>query len=296
MNYLERYKNGEYEQVWAELLALGGTIREEPLYSEALAVAHETMTRVRNNVELLFQRLKDLNYQFLYPEMAYIAPQPETINLIQKLEGQGGILPISVRVFFEEVGSVYFLGAHPKLSERIDIKIEQPYEMHVYSDPIAITPPDSDELESYEIDVSFDTENIDEDGQIITPYSLEIAPDEVHKAGYSGGGPYEIYFPDLAIDAPLQNWSKKVTFVEYLRICFQWGGFPGLAWIEEVAKNKNDLIEKATKNILKGRTYDQVPARTKEAIQNIEKSYEEISQSVVPKEELAYLTADLLPF
>jgi hypothetical protein len=42
--YLERYRNGEREQVWAELLALGAQVREEPLFSDALAIARETTT------------------------------------------------------------------------------------------------------------------------------------------------------------------------------------------------------------------------------------------------------------
>jgi hypothetical protein len=37
--FLERYLTGEYEQVWAELEALGEAVREEPLYSDALTVA-----------------------------------------------------------------------------------------------------------------------------------------------------------------------------------------------------------------------------------------------------------------
>ena len=30
MNHLERYRNGEYVEVWNELLALGPTVRSEP--------------------------------------------------------------------------------------------------------------------------------------------------------------------------------------------------------------------------------------------------------------------------
>jgi len=37
MSYLERYLAGEHEQVWAELVALGPAVREEPVYSDALA-------------------------------------------------------------------------------------------------------------------------------------------------------------------------------------------------------------------------------------------------------------------
>jgi len=51
--YLERYLNGEYEQVWSELIALGEQVRQEPIYSDAYAVAEEAMRRVRVNIELL---------------------------------------------------------------------------------------------------------------------------------------------------------------------------------------------------------------------------------------------------
>jgi hypothetical protein len=50
MNYLERYQNGEYEQVWKELQDLGEAVREEPTYSQAKEVAAETMRRVRWHV------------------------------------------------------------------------------------------------------------------------------------------------------------------------------------------------------------------------------------------------------
>jgi hypothetical protein len=43
--YLERYRRGEWEDVWADLVDLGGHIREPPLVAEAQAVARETMTR-----------------------------------------------------------------------------------------------------------------------------------------------------------------------------------------------------------------------------------------------------------
>jgi hypothetical protein len=62
--YLERYLNGEHEQVWNELIALGDQVRQEPHYSDALAVARETMQRSRRNIEKLYQRLQDLGYQF----------------------------------------------------------------------------------------------------------------------------------------------------------------------------------------------------------------------------------------
>jgi hypothetical protein len=54
-----------------------------------------------------------------------------------------------------------------------------------------------------------------------------IAPDEYHKDNVSGGAPDEIHLPNSAMDAELENEWHETSFVEYLRVCFKWGGFPG---------------------------------------------------------------------
>ncbi len=66
MSYLERYTNGEYEQVWDDLLALGAKVREGQVYPDALAVARETMRRVRQNIEVLINRLVQIGFIFGY--------------------------------------------------------------------------------------------------------------------------------------------------------------------------------------------------------------------------------------
>ncbi len=48
------------------MLAYGAQVREEPLLSEALAVARETMRRVRHNIDVLLPRLRMIGYQFGY--------------------------------------------------------------------------------------------------------------------------------------------------------------------------------------------------------------------------------------
>ncbi|HEY7983409.1 MAG TPA: hypothetical protein VID73_04535, partial [Ktedonobacterales bacterium] len=58
--------------------------------------------------------------------------------------------------------------------------------------------------------------------------AIPLAPDEHFKYGVSGGGSYEITVPNAAADAPLEGEWHETTFVAYLRICFRWGGFPGL--------------------------------------------------------------------
>ena len=64
MNYLERYQNGEFEQVWNDLQNLGAIIRNHLYYTQAQEVATETMRRVRRNCERIISRLHTLGYVF----------------------------------------------------------------------------------------------------------------------------------------------------------------------------------------------------------------------------------------
>jgi hypothetical protein len=64
-NYYDRYQRGERIEVWSDLIALGESVRQEPVYSDAVAVARETMTRARENVETLITRLDGIGYEFL---------------------------------------------------------------------------------------------------------------------------------------------------------------------------------------------------------------------------------------
>ena len=62
--YYDRYQGGEHAAVWTDLLALGKGVHEEPIYSDALAVARETMSRARTNIETLIVRLDEIGYRF----------------------------------------------------------------------------------------------------------------------------------------------------------------------------------------------------------------------------------------
>ena len=65
-SFLERYLGREYEGVWDELTALEQTIMDPPLYRDALAVAFETMQRVKRNIEVLIPRLVQDGFHFGY--------------------------------------------------------------------------------------------------------------------------------------------------------------------------------------------------------------------------------------
>jgi hypothetical protein len=63
-SYYDRYQGGEHEAVWTDLLALGNGVHKEPVYSDALAVARETMSRARTNIETLIVQLDEIGYRF----------------------------------------------------------------------------------------------------------------------------------------------------------------------------------------------------------------------------------------
>lgn len=114
--YLERYRAGEREAVWTELVALGDAVREEPLLSDARAVARETMTRARRNVETIVARLRELGYRFASPGQEIVPPDAALLARLDRLEAAAGPLPLALRAFFEVVGSVDLTGSHPRLS------------------------------------------------------------------------------------------------------------------------------------------------------------------------------------
>jgi hypothetical protein len=298
--------------VWAELFGLGGKVREQPLYADALSVVNETMTRARANIEMLVPRLNELGYQFAHAERVFVPADEEFRRRVAQVESVGGPLPLSLRAWCEVVGEVNFMGSHPKLSTYVQMpsgaeigqgflslfakhggvaaatpsgqeigqdflsffakhggaspasgdSLRQSFELtqrllnevmqgiqtgqparspnveaglraskeflegfqrppvveepEVESDPLVVEP--------YFMDLEDDSDDDEDDSE---SHTVMIAPDATHKTNHSGGSPYCIHIPDAAVDAPLDGDEDYGTFIEYLRICFRWGGFPG---------------------------------------------------------------------
>lgn len=200
--WLSRYRNGQEKQVWQEMLEVKKRIREPEILPFAIAVVRETMKRCRVNIERIYNALKSADYPFEYPDEAFIPPTENVFEKISELENKVGAIPLSVCAWFEIVGSVNFI-ADPE-SEWTEN----------YPDPIYVS--DFDYLFDY-----------DEENWSRYAYKLSISPDDFHKADVSGGAPYEISLPNLAVDALLENEKRNTTFVDYIRIVFTSDGFPG---------------------------------------------------------------------
>jgi hypothetical protein len=211
MDYFQRYMNGEYEQVWNDLLTMGSTVREEPHWAEAQQVAAEMMARVRRNCEKIIARLDQMGYDFTrYPDGSrrygdmppHTSPSDEMQDAQMELEDTTGPLPLSLTAFWNGVGAVDLVGMHPDWPDGLD--------------PLVVDPPEGALAwiyDAYEDEEAF----------------AALAPDDLHKDNVSGGDPYGLTLPQPAVDFVFENEPHGLNFVDYLRLALlRWGGFPGL--------------------------------------------------------------------
>ena len=215
---LVRYNRGDYVGVWNEIKsheALGGELLEE-----ARAVANETMMRVARGIDHLSHRLANFGWKPLYGALR-TRPGAEHQDVLSQIEVISvAFLPVSLRAFWEIVGGVNFvwdyeIGEAPNLG--LDISMDQ-------MDPLCVDPPEtaSGVFEDWEY------QRLGVNPEFSDPFYLPLAPDDLHKANISGGGPYGIELPFLGADPIFMGEAHNLSFVDYLRLCFRYSGFPGL--------------------------------------------------------------------
>jgi uncharacterized protein DUF6745 len=145
----------------------------------------------------------------------HVPPSAGAAKEVASFEKKFGTLPLSLRTFYEVVGEVSLIGSHATLD---------PKGNRIPPDPLVVYGLDEGLLE------------LDEDDEGETPAAITIAPDDLHKANTSGGEPYAMAIPDLRADGELLNERHHLFFVDYLRLCFRFGGFPGYDGAAEVPK------------------------------------------------------------
>jgi hypothetical protein len=215
-----RYRRGEHEAVWSELrihAAIDGGLREE-----ALAVARHTMSRVARSADLLAERLAAHGWTALFGSLRP-PPGGDDDAVMRRIEDiTGALLPPSLRAFWEVVGGIDFIWNYEKDDEiplfGLDLPIDE-------MDPLAVCPAreSAHVFEEWEDRAPGRARDLDE------PYTVMLAPGRFHKADISGGAPYGIELPFAGADPVFGNEDLSLPFVDYLRLCFRWGGFPHLA-------------------------------------------------------------------
>lgn len=240
--FYERYLAGECRQVWGELEDLGAEVRASHYSADALAVAYVTMKRVRQNIVQLIGRLREIGFEFevestrrdiVIPfgaarmNLWTNAPpdQPAPLRLpdlsradFRRLERDAGELPISLRAWYEVVGSVALGGKHPILS---------PEDWAVLPHALEIVP---------FARILLDWDNSAPDVGIgANPFAAVVTPD-VRPDEHRLGKPYAITLPSAGADALLENEPHGFSFIGFLRNALNWGGFPGFECSARVPK------------------------------------------------------------
>ena len=188
--------------------------------ADAAAVAELTMRRVARNVDVVVDRLGAAGWRWAYPEMVRQAPTDADLQAVTAVEERLGPLPVAMRACLMYVGEVWLCGTLPGW--------EPPWfafgDLDAYpvmGDPLVLLPAAHLARDLAEWDS-------DEWVQPKRPYRFAFAPDELHKAGISGGT-YGLVLPDSGADPPLLGveYREGVTLVEYLRVSLAYGGFAG---------------------------------------------------------------------
>lgn len=226
---IERYRRGERDSVWHELRQLGAGARDPEHLAQATAVAREAMRRARANIEVLIERLRAQGFTFGDPfgqaaaTLPFAGPDEHTPGFVAWVEQRMGPLALTARAWIEEVGDVSLQGRHPEwpataVADPLMIEVE-------YKSWDDVSRDRSESRRLHEANREFW-----EDGGRTELLCLEVAPDALHKANVSGGAPCGFLVPDGSADAAFRCAEGVVLpFIEYLRLAFRHGGFPGLA-------------------------------------------------------------------
>lgn len=174
--------------------------------------------KLGDHIGTLARRLPELGYRFADPSNAFPGPEPGTDQAIARIEREVGPLPLAIKLFWRNVGSVDFTWPHG----RWDVP-EYPWQGCEYPDPLFVCPP-SRAILDLEAFLSDQEERL----RCNYPYLVEIAPDQFHKENVSGGVCYNLSVPAIADDPPLNDERHQTTFVGYLELAIRMGGFPGL--------------------------------------------------------------------
>lgn len=226
MTLHEKYLSGETVEVYDIITAWGQDAFLPGNSEQVHAVLTETFSRVAYNLNIIYAELQQLNYLFnVEPhynfEKALHSPLADTEMLLHKLDEAVkpfGHVPLSLKYFYRIVGGVNFVWDYHTNENFL-------WDM---ADPIQIASLDAvvetvtGEYWAEDIQQYVDDENFGE-------AFLELAADDLHKDNVSGGMAYAIQLTSTpSVDSAFMNEPNDTSFINYLRICMEHCGFPGI--------------------------------------------------------------------
>ncbi len=221
MTLYDRYINGQTEQVYQDIYALGEDVFLPHNLQDVEKVLTVTFQRAAFNLDIIYSELKNIDY-FFKKKFEYnfqrpiVKPLADTEKLLVKLDNAVrpfGFVPLSLKMFYRIVGACNFVW---------DYEANENY-IWQFADPIQIISLDGVVSEVTDTDFLSDLEEFyEEDGFI----SLQLSADYFHKDNTSGGPAYSLKVTDKpSVDSEFLNEEHNTTFINYLRICFDNCGF-----------------------------------------------------------------------
>ena len=264
---IDDYRAGRHVETWARLRELGGDVRKSEWLDDALEVARETMRRARQNIEILVPRLREAGYEFEQPDAAHVPATSSDATMIAEIEKAVGPMPLSFRAFYEIVGSVNFCQSSDQLVQYSQKRRKTATEIEILGeqDPLYVLPlsllfEDLMAARAHRRKIGrYARFGWREGGE--NRWYCQFAPDEFHKANYSGGENYNLFIPDPAADFRIHDLYLRVSddqgedrewFVDHLRSAFLGGGFRGKCDLDDFIKRPPDtpLIRRLREGLL----------------------------------------------
>ena len=223
------YSRRRINERWAYNLGLSGELLDGETRKEALWFARKVMAFARRNVDLLFERLERLGYQFANGALARQQPEDGVAECVEELAQVGVHVPVALQAWLMEVGGVDLCGTHPDWPRTgcFGMGDDDPSQELWYTDPLVISVSLEETFENRE-DCANCADVEPPDG--LEPW-IEIAPDAVTKVNVSGAGPISISGAAPRFDTFLMGQHGSFTLLSYLRFAFAWGGSPGFEYI-----------------------------------------------------------------
>ena len=178
----------------------------EPVRSQMNAERNSRLPSAMETARIFRDHRLGIVRPIVPPEM------PETLWL-RKITSPAGDLPLSFRAWHSTVGGVNLVGSHPELAPP-----------GVECDPLFVAPLKCavDACGAWQEDHAGEKER--------PPFRMPISPPPSVKAGINDEQPhYIVTLPSATLDAVVENEPHGLHFVDYLRLAFEWGGFPGYA-------------------------------------------------------------------
>jgi hypothetical protein len=216
-NYYIRYKSGDCEAVFRELINHGKNVTEPAICADAMDVACELVDRSFKNLYHLSNRLRDLGYSFENPEDALVEATPDDLSALDAVETGIGVVPMVARKWYERIKSVDFTQQETQMFSKGGSPCDLVSGLGLHTPLVFFSIPKCLLLQEQ---LCKQAESLGED----TSEFKHFLP----LGGWaSNSNPKGFCLPCESFDAEFYNeGAGGVYFVEELRTAFKWGGFP----------------------------------------------------------------------